>query len=204
LISVLVHGVMDGERLSDDEIVQDALLILVGGDETSRHTLSGGTAQLLSHPDQYEALRADPDRLMANAVEEMLRWTSPVKNMCRILTADTEFHGSELKQGGEDHVAVRVGGGCLSGCPICGFGGSRNYTELSLGARTYLVTGGGSGIGKCVAATLVGARGNVLIVGRGADKLETAVNDIRAAVSNGAVKHLSVDVTDEEPGPRGS
>lgn len=99
LISVLVHGVMDGERLSDDEIIQDALLILVGGDETSRHTLSGGTAQLLQHPAQYEALRADPDRLLPNAIEEMLRWTSPVKNMCRMLTADTDFHGTELKQG---------------------------------------------------------------------------------------------------------
>ncbi|WP_406813414.1 cytochrome P450 [Mycobacterium sp. M23085] len=99
LISVLVHGVMDGERLTDDEIIQDALLILVGGDETSRHTLSGGTAQLLQHPAQYEALRADPDRLLPNAIEEMLRWTSPVKNMCRMLTADTDFHGTELKQG---------------------------------------------------------------------------------------------------------
>jgi len=99
LISVLVHGVMDGERLTDDEIVQDALLILVGGDETSRHTLSGGTAQLLSHPDQHDALRANPDGLIANAVEEMLRWTSPVKNMCRTLTADTDFHGTALKEG---------------------------------------------------------------------------------------------------------
>jgi len=74
-------------------------LILVGGDETSRHTLSGGTAQLLSHPGQHDALRADPDGLIANTVEEMLRWTSPVKNMCRMLTADTDFHGTELKAG---------------------------------------------------------------------------------------------------------
>ena len=99
LISVLVHGVIDGERLSDDEIIQDALLILVGGDETSRHTLSGGTAQLLSHPGQHDALRADPDGLIANTVEEMLRWTSPVKNMARTITADTEFHGTQLHQG---------------------------------------------------------------------------------------------------------
>jgi cholest-4-en-3-one 26-monooxygenase len=98
LISVLVHSEVDGERLSDDEIVMETLLILIGGDETTRHTLSGGTAQLLRHPDQHEALREDLDRL-PNAVEEMLRWTSPVKNMCRTLTADIQFHGTPLKQG---------------------------------------------------------------------------------------------------------
>jgi 7-alpha-hydroxysteroid dehydrogenase len=70
--------------------------------------------------------------------------------------------------------------------------------ELSLGGRTYLVTGGGSGIGKGVAATLVEAGGNVLIVGRDAQKLEAAVSEIGAAVGSGAVKHVSADVTDEE------
>ena len=67
-------------------------------DETTRHTLSGGTEQLLRHRDQWEALVAQPD-LLPGAIEEMLRWTSPVKNMCRTLTADTEFHGTSLKAG---------------------------------------------------------------------------------------------------------
>jgi len=98
LVSVLVHAVVDGERLSDDQIVTEVLLLLIGGDETTRHTLSGGTAQLLRHPDQHQRLVNDLD-LLPNAIEEMLRWTSPVKNMCRTLTADTDFHGTELKQG---------------------------------------------------------------------------------------------------------
>ncbi|HUO38151.1 MAG TPA: cytochrome P450 [Mycobacterium sp.] len=98
LISVLITSEVDGERLSDDEIIVETLLILIGGDETTRHTLSGGTEQLLRHPDQHDRLLADP-ALLPNAVEEMLRWTSPVKNMCRMLTADTEFHGTQLKQG---------------------------------------------------------------------------------------------------------
>jgi cytochrome P450 family 142 subfamily A polypeptide 1 len=98
LVSVLVHAVVDGERLSDDQIVTEVLLLLIGGDETTRHTLSGGTAQLLRHPDQHRRLVNDPE-LLPNAIEEMLRWTSPVKNMCRTLTADTEFHGTELNQG---------------------------------------------------------------------------------------------------------
>jgi cytochrome P450 family 142 subfamily A polypeptide 1 len=98
LISILVHSEVEGERLSDDEILQETLLILIGGDETTRHTLSGGTEQLLRNRDQWDLLQDDPS-LLAGAIEEMLRWTSPVKNMCRTLTADTEFHGTQLHEG---------------------------------------------------------------------------------------------------------
>jgi cholest-4-en-3-one 26-monooxygenase len=98
LFSILVNAEVDGQTMSDDEIVFETLLILIGGDETTRHTLSGGTAQLLRHRDQWERLVADSE-LLPGAIEEMLRWTSPVKNMCRTLTADTEFHGTSLKSG---------------------------------------------------------------------------------------------------------
>jgi cholest-4-en-3-one 26-monooxygenase len=98
LISVLVHSEVQGEQLSDDEIVGETLLILIGGDETTRHTLSGGTEQLLRNRDQWDLLQNDAS-LLPGAVEEMLRWTSPVKNMCRTITADTEFHGTQLREG---------------------------------------------------------------------------------------------------------
>jgi cytochrome P450 family 142 subfamily A polypeptide 1 len=98
LVSVLVHSVVDGKKLADHEIVTEVLLLLIGGDETTRHTLSGGTAQLLRHPSQHAALVNDLD-LLPNAIEEMLRWTSPVKNMARTLTADTEFYGTHLHEG---------------------------------------------------------------------------------------------------------
>ena len=98
LISVLVHSEVDGERLSDDDILQETLLILVGGDETTRHTISGGTEQLIRNRDQWDLLQDDPS-LLPGAIEEMLRWTSPLKNMARTITADTEFHGASLKQG---------------------------------------------------------------------------------------------------------
>jgi cholest-4-en-3-one 26-monooxygenase len=98
LFSVLVNAEIEGQRMSDDEIVQETLLILIGGDETTRHTLSGGTEQLLRHRDQWDRLLADPS-LLPGAIEEMLRWTSPVKNMCRTLTADTDFHGTSLRAG---------------------------------------------------------------------------------------------------------
>ncbi|WP_421843895.1 cytochrome P450 [Mycobacterium sp.] len=99
LVSILVSSEVDGERLSDDELVMETLLILIGGDETTRHTLSGGTEQLVRHRDQWDLLQRDVDAMLPGAIEEMLRWTSPVKNMCRTLTADTEFHGTELREG---------------------------------------------------------------------------------------------------------
>ena len=98
LFSVFINSEVEGQRLSDDEIVMETLLILIGGDETTRHTLSGGTDQLLRNRDQWERLVADQS-LLPGAIEEMLRWTSPVKNMCRTLTADTTFHGTDLKAG---------------------------------------------------------------------------------------------------------
>ena len=97
LFSILVNAEVEGQRMADDEIVMETLLILIGGDETTRHTLSGGTEQLLRHRDQWDALVANAD-LLPGAIEEMLRWTSPVKNMCRTLTADTTFHGTELRK----------------------------------------------------------------------------------------------------------
>jgi cytochrome P450 family 142 subfamily A polypeptide 1 len=98
LVSVLVHAEIDGSQLEDYQIVTEVLLLLIGGDETTRHTLSGGTRQLLRHPDQHRRLANDLT-LLPNAIEEMLRWTAPVKNMARKITADTEFHGTALKEG---------------------------------------------------------------------------------------------------------
>lgn len=98
LVSVLIDAEVDGAKLTDDQIIYETLLILIGGDETTRHTLSGGTEQLLRHPEQWAALRSEP-ALIDGAVEEMLRWTTPIKNMCRTLVADTEFHGTALREG---------------------------------------------------------------------------------------------------------
>jgi cytochrome P450 family 142 subfamily A polypeptide 1 len=98
LISVLVHADVDGDRLTPEDIVQESLLILIGGDETTRHVISEGMYQLLQHPDQRQLLVDDPE-VYGTAVEEMLRWVSPIKNMARQLTKDTEFHGQQLHEG---------------------------------------------------------------------------------------------------------
>jgi cytochrome P450 family 142 subfamily A polypeptide 1 len=98
LVSVLVHAEVDGDRLEDDELVFEVLLLLLGGDETTRNVTCGGMEQLLAHPDQAQSLRADPRRI-ENGVEEMLRWVSPIKNMSRTLTQDLEFGGRQLHEG---------------------------------------------------------------------------------------------------------
>jgi cytochrome P450 family 142 subfamily A polypeptide 1 len=103
VITTLANAEIDGERLDDASLVQETLLILIGGDETTRHVLSGGLLALLQHPDQLEALRSGRAD-MATAVEEMLRWVSPVQAMGRTVTRDTTFRGQEMKEG--DQLAL--------------------------------------------------------------------------------------------------
>ncbi len=98
LIGTLVHAEIEGNRLDHDSIIYESLLILIGGDETTRHVISGGMYELLRHPDQLKALAADRS-LLPGAVEEMLRWVSPIKNMARKMTRDVELHGETLHQG---------------------------------------------------------------------------------------------------------
>ncbi|HLX88184.1 MAG TPA: cytochrome P450 [Acidimicrobiales bacterium] len=98
LMSVLVHAEVDGERLDDHQLLLDSLLILIGGDETTRHVISGGVYQLLRNRTQWDELVQDRG-LLRPATEEMLRWVSPIKNMARVATADTVLAGSAITAG---------------------------------------------------------------------------------------------------------
>jgi cytochrome P450 family 142 subfamily A polypeptide 1 len=98
LLGVLVQGEVDGERLDDDSLVHESLLLLIGGDETSRHVISGGMEALLRRGDQLERLRTER-ALLPGAVEEMLRWVTPIKNMNRRATVDVELHGRTIGAG---------------------------------------------------------------------------------------------------------
>ncbi len=98
LIGTLVHAEIEGDRLDESSIIYESLLILIGGDETTRHVISGGMYELLTHPDQYALLAAERERRPL-AVEEMLRWVSPIKNMARTATRDVELHGQTIAEG---------------------------------------------------------------------------------------------------------
>ena len=95
LIGILVDAEIDGEKLSFDELIGESLLLLVGGNETTRNVISGGMAALLRDPDQLARLREDPS-LIPGAVEEALRWVSPVVNMARHTTREVELRGSVI------------------------------------------------------------------------------------------------------------
>jgi cytochrome P450 family 142 subfamily A polypeptide 1 len=98
LMSILVHAEIEGERLDDEALMQESLLILVGGDETTRHVITGGMYQLLVNPGERQKLIDDPTRI-PQAVEEMLRWVTPIQNMARTVTRDVELRGQDLREG---------------------------------------------------------------------------------------------------------
>ena len=104
LISVLsTTAEVEGEKLSDLEIDLFFLLLSVAGNETTRNLISHGMVTLLEHPDQLERLRADRS-LLPGAVEEMLRWASPVMHFRRTATRDLELGGQQIKDG--DKVVI--------------------------------------------------------------------------------------------------
>jgi cholest-4-en-3-one 26-monooxygenase len=98
LMSTLVHAEVDGDTLTDDDVLYESLLLLIGGDETTRHVISGGMLELLRNPDQRDELAADLS-LLPRAVEEMLRWVSPIKNMSRTVQREVEIGGKQLRPG---------------------------------------------------------------------------------------------------------
>jgi len=101
LISNLVSVRLDGlDPLTDVEAAALTFEISVAGNETTRNTLMSGLVQLLRHPDQMDALRDDP-ALVANAVEELLRYETPATSMWRIAARDTELGGFPLPAGAE-------------------------------------------------------------------------------------------------------
>lgn len=98
LVSLLLAGGSDGEEINIEDVIHDALLILIGGDETTRHVISGGLYQLLLNAEAKQTLVDDPTQI-PRAVEEMLRWVSPIKNMARTVVEDVELGGQRLEAG---------------------------------------------------------------------------------------------------------
>ncbi len=88
----------DGERLSDDELGMFLVQLLVAGNETTRDLISTGLLAFADHPGQWDRLVADPS-LVPSAVEEMLRWSSPVTSFMRTATRDTEVRGVPVAAG---------------------------------------------------------------------------------------------------------
>ena len=103
IVTKLLEPDPGGDRLSTDEFDLFVLLLMVAGNETTRNAASGGMLAFFEHPDQWERLKADP-KLVRTAVEEVVRWVTPVNMFRRTATRDTELHGQKISEG--DKVVV--------------------------------------------------------------------------------------------------
>jgi cytochrome P450 len=98
VLTVLANALIDGAPLTDQEQGTFFLLLLIAGNETTRHSLSHGLLAFAEHPEQLQRLRRHPE-LLDTAVEEVLRWTSPQLHFRRTATASTEIGGVAVQAG---------------------------------------------------------------------------------------------------------
>lgn len=106
LLSALLSAEVDGERLSRQDVLGFCMTLLVAGNETTRSLMSGGLLALAEHPAQRAALAADLS-LVPRAVEEMLRWVTPIMAMARTATSDVELDDSAVRAG--DYLVMVYG-----------------------------------------------------------------------------------------------
>jgi cytochrome P450 len=97
LVSMLAHGEAT-RNMDPSEYLGNVILLIVGGNDTTRNSISGGLLALNQHPDQYQKLRAHPE-LIPNMVPEIIRWQTPLAHMRRTATQDIELSGQRIKKG---------------------------------------------------------------------------------------------------------
>ena len=103
IVSVLMQADVDGEELSETEFDAFFLLLAVAGNETTRNAISSGMLALIEHPEERARLIGDPS-LMPTAIDEILRWASPLIQFRRTATRDTEIRGQKVREG--DKVVI--------------------------------------------------------------------------------------------------
>ena len=99
IVTKLINAEIDGDRLSELEFDMFMLLLTVAGNETTRNTTAWGMWALMQNPEQYKALVDDPDAKLDRAIEEILRWATPVYHFRRTALCDTEIHGQAIAEG---------------------------------------------------------------------------------------------------------
>lgn len=153
LLSQLVLPNSEGERLTEDELVALAGLLMAAGFETTVNLLGTGTALLLAHPEQLALLRAEPHR-WPTAVEEILRYDSPVQTTGRYCRTDTEVAGVRLRRG---EIVIPMLGGANRDPAI--FADPDRFDVTRLNARDHLSFS--SGAHYCLGASLARLEGEI-------------------------------------------
>ena len=108
LASAIANGRIDGEPLSDVDTASYYVIVASAGHDTTKDAISGGLHALIQNPDELARLRENPD-LMGTAVEEMIRWSTPVKEFMRTATADTTVRGVDIAKGESVYLAYVSG-----------------------------------------------------------------------------------------------
>jgi cytochrome P450 len=103
LVTLFATAEVDGEKLPIMDVLAYCLIIVVAGNETTRNATSGGMLALAQHPDELAKLRKNP-KLLPDAIEEILRWTSPIIHFARTTTQDVELRGKKIRAG--EHLAL--------------------------------------------------------------------------------------------------
>lgn len=106
LVSALALAEDQGDRLTSDELVANCILLLVAGHETTTNLIGNGMLALLNHPAERQRLHENPE-LIVSAVEELLRYDSPVQGTSRMAREDVEIGGRRIMQG--QHVSLMIG-----------------------------------------------------------------------------------------------
>jgi cytochrome P450 len=98
LASIIANGKIDGEQMPDVETVSYYMIVATAGHDTTASSMTGGLQALIEHPEQLARLRSNPE-LLANAVDEMIRWTSPVRHFMRTAQQDAVIDGVTIAKG---------------------------------------------------------------------------------------------------------
>jgi len=99
LLSMLIHGESTKDMINKPmEFIGTLMLLIIGGNDTTRNSISGGVVALNQNPDEYQKLRDNP-ALIPNMVSEIIRWQTPLSHMRRTAKVDTELHGKHIKKG---------------------------------------------------------------------------------------------------------
>ncbi|HEY2193892.1 MAG TPA: cytochrome P450 [Actinomycetospora sp.] len=143
LITALARAEVDGERLTDHEIGSFFVLLTIAGNDTTRQSTSHGLRALTTHPDQREWLLADLDGRMPDAVEELVRWATPIMTFRRTASRDLQYKGVHVTRG--DKVVLFYSSANRDGSRI------ERPHELDLSRRPNPhISFGGGGIHHCL------------------------------------------------------
>lgn len=154
LASMIVNAEVEGEPVTTEQAVMYFITLLVAGNETTRHLISGGTNALFEHPDQRALLAREPER-MTTAVEEFLRWVTPIQVFGRTATVDLELGGQAIAEG--DFLAMMY---ASANRDEAAFGPTANEFDVTRPVdTTHLAFGFGEHL--CLGAALARMEGRV-------------------------------------------